>query len=397
MFRNILDGVKVVDFTHVGAGPMCTMLLGDMGADILKVEPRGGELGRKLGPGWIGEDCTAYYGFNRNKRSIAIDLKSGRGREIAQKMAADADVVVESLRPGAMRKLGLDYETLKQGHDALIYCSISAYGQQGPYAARPGVDGILQADSGLMSIIGHQNVPEPCKVQAPVVDVTTGYIAALAVMAKLLERSKGGTGGHIDVNLLNAAMVLQQTSITNYLSEGAVPERMGSAAPYSAPNEAFQTRDGWIMVAAYNGSRWEDLCGVLERPELAADPRFATSSDRVVNRQAMQALLTQSFIEADTAHWLARLMQADILCAKVSDYVDLEQHPQANANGMFTGFEHPVFGAIRTVGFPINSAQSNASPHTLPPACGEHSAQILAEHGYSHDDIEALYAGNTVY
>jgi crotonobetainyl-CoA:carnitine CoA-transferase CaiB-like acyl-CoA transferase len=396
MFRNILSGVKVVDFTHVGAGPMCTMLLGDMGADVIKVEPRGGELGRKLGPGWIGDDCTAYYGFNRNKRSIAIDLKSAAGKEVARKLAADADVVVESLRPGAMRKLGLDYETLREGHEALIYCSISAYGQRGPYAARPGVDGILQADAGLMSIIGNRDAQEPCKVQAPVVDVTTGYIGAMAVLAKLLERAQGGSGGHIDVNLLNAAMVLQQTSITNYLSERTVPPRMGSAAPYSAPNEAFQTRDGWIMVAAYNGSRWEDLCGVLDLPHLAQDPRFATSSQRVANRPAMQDLLNEVFRTGDSAHWLQRLMQADILCAKVSDYADLEQHPQANENRMFTGFEHPEFGTIRTVGFPINSAQSNATPHTLPPGCGQHSAQILREHGYTQADIDALYADSAV-
>lgn len=397
MFRNILSGVKVVDFTHVGAGPMCTMLLGDMGADVIKVEPRGGELGRKLGPGWIGDDCTAYYGFNRNKRSIAIDLKSAAGKEVARRLAADADVVVESLRPGAMRKLGLDYEALKAGHEALIYCSISAYGQQGPYAARPGVDGILQADAGLMSIIGNRDVQEPCKVQAPVVDVTTGYIGAMAVLAKLLERAQGGSGGHIDVNLLNAALVLQQTSITNYLSERAVPPRMGSAAPYSAPNEAFQTRDGWIMVAAYNGSRWEDLCAVLGLPHLAEDPRFATSSQRVANRPAMQDLLNEVFRTADSAHWLQRLMQADILCAKVSDYADLEQHPQANENRMFTGFEHPEFGTIRTVGFPVNSAQSNATPHTLPPGCGQHSVQILREHGYTQSDIDALYADTAIF
>jgi crotonobetainyl-CoA:carnitine CoA-transferase CaiB-like acyl-CoA transferase len=312
-------------------------------------------------------------------------------------LAADADVVVESLRPGAMRKLGLDYEALKEGHEALIYCSVSAYGQQGPYAARPGVDGILQADAGLMSIIGNRDAQEPCKVQAPVVDVTTGYIGAMAVLAKLLERAQGGSGGHIDVNLLNAAMVLQQTSITNYLSERAVPPRMGSAAPYSAPNEAFQTRDGWIMVAAYNGSRWEDLCAVLDLPNLAQDPRFATSSQRVANRPAMQDLLNQVFRTADSAHWLQRLMQADILCAKVSDYADLEQHPQANENRMFTGFEHPEFGTIRTVGFPINSAQSNATPHTLPPGCGQHSAQILREHGYAQADIDALYTDSAIF
>ncbi|HEY0294664.1 MAG TPA: CoA transferase, partial [Bordetella sp.] len=248
MFRNILTDITVVDFTALGAGPMCTMLLGDMGANVIKVEPPQGELGRTLGPGWIGEDCTAYYGFNRNKRSISIDLKTERGRQLAQRLIQTADVVVESMRPGTMKKLGLDYDSVRGAHEKLIYCSISAYGQAGPYSGRPGVDGILQADCGLMSIIGSRDSAEPCKVQAPVVDVTTGYIACLAVVAQLLDLQRQGKGGYIDVNLMNSALTLQQTSITNYLSEQVVPEKMGSAAPYSAPNEAFPTQDGWIMV-----------------------------------------------------------------------------------------------------------------------------------------------------
>jgi crotonobetainyl-CoA:carnitine CoA-transferase CaiB-like acyl-CoA transferase len=397
MFRNILADITVLDFTALGAGPMCTMLLGDMGANVIKVEPPQGELGRTLGPGWIGEDCTAYYGFNRNKRSISIDLKTEQGRQLARRLMETADVVVESMRPGTMQKLGLDYDSARRLRERIIYCSISAYGQTGPYAGRAGVDGILQADCGLMSIIGSRDSAEPCKVQAPVVDVTTGYIACLAVVARLLDLHRRGEGGYVDISLMNSAFTLQQTSITNYLKEQAVPEKMGSAAPYSAPNEAFPTQDGWIMVAAYNGTRWPDLCKVLGVPRLADDPRFATSSKRVLNRPAMREALSEAFACKPTAQWLALLEQADILCARVSDYADLEAHPQARHNGIFTQFEHPLHGVIRTLGFPINSAHENSQPHRLPPACGEHRQFILEELGLPPEEIEALRAQRAVF
>lgn len=397
MFRNILADITIVDFTALGAGPMCTMLLGDMGANVIKVEPPQGELGRTLGPGWIGKDCTAYYGFNRNKRSISIDLKTEQGRQLARRLIRTADVVVESMRPGAMKRLGLDYDSVRGTHEKVIYCSISAYGQAGPYAGRPGVDGILQADSGLMSIIGSRDGAEPCKVQAPVVDVTTGYIACLAIVAQLLDLQRQGKGGYIDVNLMNSALTLQQTSMTNYLSERVIPEKVGSAAPYSAPNEAFPTQDGWIMVAAYNGTRWQDLCRVLGTPELAEDARFASSSERVVNRPAMREALGEAFKRKPTGQWLELLEQADILCARVSDYADLAEHPQARHNGMFTQFEHPEHGTIRTLGFPINSACENIEPHQLPPACGEHTRAILEELRLSAEEIEALHAGQVVF
>ncbi|HTK02189.1 MAG TPA: CoA transferase [Bordetella sp.] len=397
MFRNILTDVTVVDFTQLGAGPMCTMLLGDMGANVIKVESPQGELGRMLGPGWIGEDCTAYYGFNRNKRSISIDLKTARGKDLAHRLIGTADVVVESMRPGAMQRLGLDYESVRRTHEKVVYCSISAYGQSGPYADRPGVDGILQADCGLMSIIGTRDSAEPCKVQAPVVDVTTGCLAALGVVAQLLDLHRQGNGGYIDISLMNAALTLQQTSLTNYLHERVVPERVGSAAPYSAPNEAFQTQDGWIMVAAYNGTRWQDLCNVLGLPALAHDARFVSSSERVRNREAMRAELTRAFVLHPTAHWLERLTQADILCARVSDYSDLARHPQAAHNRMFTHFTHPLHGAIGTVGFPINSAQENREPHGLPPGCGEHTREILGELRLDPEEIGALCDARVVF
>ncbi|WP_157264319.1 CaiB/BaiF CoA transferase family protein [Azohydromonas aeria] len=396
MLRNALDGLTVIDFTQIGAGPTCTMLLADMGARVIKVEPPGGELGRGLGPGWIGDDAALFHGFNRNKLGVALDLKSDAGRAVARRLVAGADVVVESMRPGVMARLGLGAEQLLQAHPALIYCSISAYGQSGPCAEHAGVDGIIQADSGLMGLIGLEG-SEPCKVQAPVVDVMTGYVAAMAVLAKLAQRTRDGQGGHLDVNLLNCALALQQSSLTSWLADGALPERVGSAAPYSAPNQAFQTRDGWVMVAAYMPERWQRLCELLGLPHLATDARFATSPLRVAHRQALVPLLTDAFRTRGTDEWLTLLGAADILCARVASYEDVARHPQVAANGMLAEVRHARHGGIRQPGFPVNSAQANAQAHRAAPALGQDTRQVLKDCGFSDADIEALHCAQVVH
>lgn len=396
MLRDALDGLTVIDFTQIGAGPTCTMLLADMGARVIKVEPPGGELGRGLGPGWLGDDSALFHGFNRNKLGVALDLKSADGVAVARRLIAGADIVVESMRPGVMERLGLSHAQLAEAHPALIYCSISAYGQEGPYAGRAGVDGIMQADSGLMSLIGLPD-GEPCKVQAPVVDVMTGYVACVGVLAKLAQRARDGLGGHLDVNLLNAALALQQSSITSYCADGQLPERVGSAAPYSAPNQAFRTADGWVMVAAYMPERWRRLCDVLGRPELADDPRFATSPLRVANRAAMVEALTSVFVTRTTDTWLALLQDADILCAPVATYEDVMAHPQVAANRMVQRVRHDTLGEIRVPGFPINSAQENALPARPAPACGQHTQAVLGELGYNRDEIAALSSRGAIH
>jgi len=389
MLRNALDGLTVVDFTQIGAGPTCTMLLGDMGARVIKIEAPAGELGRGLGPGWIGPDSALFHGFNRNKLGVSLDLKSPDGVSVARRLIADADIVVESMRPGVMSRLGLGHETLAAEHPALIYCSISAYGQQGPYADRAGVDGIVQADSGLMSLIGLPG-GEPCKVQAPIVDVMTGYVACMGVLAKLAQRAHDGKGGQLDVNLLNSALALQQSSITSHLADGELPVRSGSAAPYSAPNQAFETADGWIMVAAYTPDRWERLCRLLGLPELVSDPRFATSPLRVANRHAMVCALTAAFRTRSTAEWLPVLQDADILCSRVAGYDEVMQHPQVAANRMIGEVPHATLGTIRMPGFPIDSAEANAKPFRAAPSCGQDTRAVLRSAGYSDKDIAAL-------
>ncbi|MND25094.1 Succinyl-CoA:(R)-benzylsuccinate CoA-transferase subunit BbsF [compost metagenome] len=395
MLRNALQGLTVVDFTQIAAGPTCTMLLADMGARVIKVEAPEGDLGRSLGPAWVGDDSALYHGFNRGKQGLCLDLKQPAALAVAQRLVAEADVLIESMRPGVMERLGLGYHAVAELNPALVYCSISAYGQQGPYADRAGVDGILQADSGLMSLIGIPGAP-PCKVQAPVVDVVTGYMACMAILAKLQARHRDGQGGHLDVSLMNSALALQQSSISSYLRDGELPTPIGSAAPYSAPNEAFQTEDGWMMVAAYNGNRWERLCTLLGHPEWASDPRFASSAQRVVHRAEMQEALTGVFRTRSTLHWLERLRAADILCAKVADYGDLLSHPQLAENGMLASIEHPRHGTLRVPGFPVNSAEAARQPYRPAPDKGEHSRELLAEMGFSELEVEEMFGCGAV-
>jgi crotonobetainyl-CoA:carnitine CoA-transferase CaiB-like acyl-CoA transferase len=396
MLRHALDGLTVVDFTQIGAGPTCTMLMADMGARVIKVEAPEGELGRGLGPGWIGEDAALFHAFNRNKLGVALNLKSPDGLAVARRLVAGADVLVESMRPGVMTRLGLGFDELAARHPSLVYCSISAYGQSGPYADRAGVDGIVQADSGLMSLIGTEGA-EPCKVQAPVVDVMTGYVAVMAVLAKLTQRARDGRGGHLDVNLLNAALALQQSSLTGFLADGQLPVRVGSAAPYSAPNQAFETSDGWVMIAAYMPDRWVRLCELLGLPQLATDPRFATSPLRVAHRHEMVAALTAVLKRRRTDEWLPLLRAADILCARVASYADVAQHPQVAANAMLAEADHPLQGRVRMPGFPVNSAQANAEPHRAAPACGEHTWRVLRDAGLADAEIAALQRSQAVH
>lgn len=396
MLSHALTGLTVIDFTQIAAGPISTMLMADMGARVIKVEPPDGELGRGLGPGWIGDDSALFHAFNRNKDGVALDLKSAEGVAVARRLIAGADIVVESMRPGVMDRLGLGYAQVSAEHPALIYCSISAYGQTGPYADRAGVDGVIQADSGLMSLIGTED-SEPCKVQSPVVDVMTGYVAVMGILAKLAQRQRDGEGGHLDVNLLNAALALQQSSLTSYLADGELPVRAGSAAPYSAPNQAFRTANGWIMVAAYMPERWRRLCQTLGVPALIEDPRFATSPLRVANRAAMVEALTQVFVTRTTDQWLTMLRDADILCARVSSYADVIDHPQVAANGMIRTSQHPTLGTIRMPGFPVCSRDVNAAPPRPAPMCGQDTAAVLHGFGYGEEEIVALCGRGAIH
>jgi len=395
MIRSCLGDIKVIDFSQIGAGPACSMMLGDFGARVVKVEPPDGDIGRRLGPPWYGNQSPAFIAFNRNKRSICIDLKNADGKAVALRLALGADVLVESVRPGVMDKLGLGYESLSRERPRLIYCAISGYGQTGPLSRQAGVDGILQAASGLMGLIGDET-SGPQKVQAPIVDVSTGYIGALAVLAALVERQNTGRGSYLDISLFATAVALQQSAVTSFLGDGRQPAKIGSAAPYSAPNEAFECSDGWIMVAAYIGERWSRLCNLLELPHLAEDPRFKTSSDRVTNRAAMREELSAAFQRRSCTEWLARFSDADILCSRVADYPDLLANPQLAHLNMVVSLDHPVSGTFLVPGLPINARESNQIPFAPPPRPGEHARSILADAGYTHAQIGVLLSSGAI-
>jgi crotonobetainyl-CoA:carnitine CoA-transferase CaiB-like acyl-CoA transferase len=394
-----LAGIRVLDFSHVGAGPACGMLLGDLGADVTKIEAPSGDIGRKLGPPWQEGESVVSMSFNRNKRSLALDLKHAAGAAIVARLAARADVVVESFRPGVMDKLGIGYAALSAQVPRLVFCSVSAYGQSGPWRDKPGVDGIVQAVSGLMSQVGAPGSP-PMKVQIPAADVVTGFLATTAVLAALRVRDAPGPdqgrGQHLDMSLYNSALMLQQTALASYLSTDELPPKTGSAAPYSAPNEAYPTRDGWIMIAAYHDDRWRTFCTVLGEPSLATRAEFASIPLRVANRGLLMQEVSRHLAARSTAEWQVLLEAADIICAPINEYDAVLASPQLAHNGVIVEMQHPRAGRVRMAGPALGDRDAQSRVHLPPPMIGEHSRAVLADFGFTPQEIDAHIASGAV-
>jgi crotonobetainyl-CoA:carnitine CoA-transferase CaiB-like acyl-CoA transferase len=310
-------------------------------------------------------------------------------------MAQSADVVLESFRPGVMDRLGIGYAALRELNPKLVFCSVSAYGQTGPWRDKPGVDGIIQAVSGLMSNIGDENSP-PMKVLVPAADLTTAYIATSAVLGALRVRDTSGEGQHLDVSLYNSAVMLQQSAVASYLSSGEKPVRTGTAAPYSAPNEAYPTKDGWIMIAAYHEDRWKAFCAVLGDPALATDERFASNAQRVANRNALMTELTRRLASHTSQEWQERLEAADIICGPIADYDMLMASPQLAHNGVIVETHNVDAGVVRMPGSAFGDRNAQSRVRHGPPAIGEHSREILAALGLPAAEIDALIAGGAV-
>jgi len=373
MLNAALQGLRVVDFTQVVAGPTCTMLLSDLGADVTKIEAPGGDLCRALPPFAAGESVT-FIALNRNKRSVVLDLKDPAQVASAIELVAQADVVVESFRPGVMERLGLDYPAMKRRNPRLVYCSISAYGQQGPEKDLPGVDGVVQAVSGLMSVTGMPDAP-PCKVQVPVVDMVTGYLATVAVLAALAQRDRDGVGQQLDLSMFGSAVALQHLSFATYFHDHEVPQRLGSAAPYSTPNEALRCADGWIMVAAYHPARWVAFCDILGVPELATDPRFAKAADRLRHRAELVELLERQLTQRSKHEWLPLLQRADIICGPINDYREVVESASFRAAGLAEPVSHPTAGTLTLLRSPF--AAPGAPSRRPAPRLGEHTGEVL--------------------
>jgi crotonobetainyl-CoA:carnitine CoA-transferase CaiB-like acyl-CoA transferase len=379
MLADALAGVRVLDLTQVAAGPLCTMILGDLGADVIKLEPPGGDLSRALYPS-VQDQSVSFLALNRNKRSVVLDLKEPAQRDAARRLALQADVLVESFRPGVAERLSLGWSELSALHPGLIYCSVSAYGQEGPQRFQPGVDGVIQAVSGLMSINGFPG-GEPCKVQVPIVDVATGQQAAVAVLAALLRRQRDGRGQHLDIHLYAGAVAMQQMAFTTFFATGELPVPSGSAAPYSAPNEAFRCADGWIMIAAYHPARWRALCEVLQAPALLEDSRFARAPDRVLNRPDLIRELEARLVLQPRDTWIALLQDRDVICGPILDYREAAESAQFALADLSETVAHPVLGPLTMPRSVLREVGERPCARRAPPLLGQHTREVLDELG----------------
>jgi formyl-CoA transferase len=399
-----LDGIRILDMTRALAGPYCTMMLGDLGADVIKVErPGRGDDSRGWGPPFVGEPYGPYPGesayfiaTNRNKRSITVNLKHAAGQELVRQLAARSDVLVENFRTGTLDGFGLGYDDLRAVNPGLVYCSISGYGRTGPAAGRPGYDFIIQAEGGLMGITGPEEGP-PIRMGVPIIDITTGMFAATAILAALRAGDITGEGQLVDLSLLETGVALLANVGSNYLVGGEPPRRLGNAHPNIAPYEAFRARDGWIALAAANRRQWTQLCDVIGRPELVDDPRFATNEDRVAHRPEMVAELEAVFGARDAADWLADLRAAGLPCGPINEVPDVFDHPQAEARRLVVEAEHPTAGPVRMTGFPYTFSQTPADVRLPPPRLGEHNHPVLTDLlGYSAEEVADLAAQGAI-
>ena len=393
-----LENIRILDITRALAGPYCTMMLGDLGADVLKVErPGSGDESRGWGPPFVGKPYGPYPGesayfiaSNRNKRSLTVNIQNPEGQEIVRKLAAISDVLVENYRTGELEKKGLGYDELRKLYPKLIYCSISGYGRTGPYAERPGYDAILQAEGGMMSITGPISGP-PSRAGIPIIDITSGMFAATAILAALRARDLTGEGQLVDLSLFDSHVALLTNVASNYLVGGEPPRRLGNAHPNLVPYDAFSARDGWFILGVANEKQWGLICNLLGRPDLKTDGRFATNRDRVGNREELVAELNSIFSQRDVDDWLADLAQAGLPCGRINSIPDVFAHPQAQARAMTLESEHASAGTVRLTGFPYKFSSTPAEIHRPPPLLGEHTEEILTSLlDFSPEAIAAL-------
>ena len=372
----VLSDVVVIDLSRVLAGPHCTMILGDLGATVIKVEQPGkGDDTRHFGPPYIAGESAYYLGLNRNKHSILIDFSTPEGKERLLKLLSTATVLVENFRPGTLERQGLGYEALRAINPGLIYCSISGYGQTGPYALRPGYDFVAQAESGLMSVTGEIN-GDPQRVGSPVGDVSAGVYACISILAALRVRDRTGKGQHIDISLLETTTSLLSNVASNYLISGEEAPRLGNGHPNIVPYQAFRTQNGYVVVSCGNDRLYQALCQLLGRDDLAKDPSFATNPQRVRNREQLVPALQEEFLHRSTEEWLPELRAAGIPCGPINTVSQIFHDPHIQARDFVWECEHPTAGRIKLSGSPIHLSETPTRLYKAPPLLGEDDDNI---------------------
>ncbi|ADW23015.1 CaiB/BaiF CoA transferase family protein [Thermus scotoductus] len=383
-----LSGIQVLDLSRVLAGPLCTMILADLGAEVIKVEPPWGDETRGWGPPFVKGESAYFLSVNRGKKSLALDLKTLEGQEVVRRLAQRADVLVENFKTGDLRRYGLDYESLRELNPRLVYLSITGFGHTGPRAQEPGYDAALQGYTGIMSVTGEPEGP-PMKVGVAWIDVMTGMMGAVAVLSALYEREKSGLGQHIDLSLFDVGLFALANLGESYLLTGKPPKRLGNAHAQIVPYGAFPAADGWLVLAVGNDEQFARLCQVLDLPDLLA--RFPTNAERVEARKEVVEAISQVLKTQPRGHWLERFREKGIPAAPVNDLAEAFQDPQAQARGAIWTLPHPLLEALPTLANPLRFlSRTPASPSLPPPLLGEHTEAVLREAGYTPEEVARL-------
>ncbi|MCY4474498.1 MAG: CoA transferase [Chloroflexi bacterium] len=387
-----LDGIKVLDCSQILAGPYCSMLLADMGADVVKIEkPSGGDDTRRMGPPFLEGESAAFLAMNRNKRSVVLDFKNADGVAAMRRMLADADVIIENYRAGVMGRLGLDYDAVRELNPGIIYCSISGFGRTGPYAERAGFDLIAQGMSGVMSFTGIPGSP-PVKVGVPMADLNAGLYSAYGILSAYIHKLKSGEGQYLEVSIMEAALAYTVWESASYFATGNVPPPLGSAHRLSAPYQALRTADGHITIGAPNQSNWERLCKAMGREDLLDDERYADNAGRLLNRESLERDLEETFGKRSTREWCEVLDASGVPAGPIYDMEQVWADEQVQARGMDVTLEHPKVGSIRNIGLAAKLYGSPGRIHSPAPLMGQHTREVLAESGFNETEIEGLIA-----
>ncbi|MFO1188386.1 MAG: CoA transferase [Alphaproteobacteria bacterium] len=396
MTGQALDGLRVLDFSRIMAGPHASVVLSDFGADVIKIEslPHG-DLSRHLGTEYEDTESAFYLMWNRGKRSIALDLRKPEAIAIIHRLARDADIVIENYRPGVADKIGIGYEDLSRINPRIVYCSVSGFGQTGPLAGDPATDTVVQGMAGIMTTTGERG-GAPVLVGVPVIDYSGASLAVQGIMFALHARHKTGHGQKVDISLMFSIMPALSTRLATFWASGKEPERFGSTHPSVLPYQAFKTADGWVMAGISRDEDWPRFCAAIERDDLAADPRYATNRDRLERRDELIAKIDAAFPRRTTAEWAERFRKAGTLFGPILTFTELFNHPHVQSSGIVQDVPHPTLGTVKQLGPVIQMSKTPGRIQAAPPLLGQHTAEVLRQAGYSDTEIAAFAASGAI-